>query len=345
MLSFAGGGKKQRLSNMEALRIVAMSMILIHHFLVHGLTPELIPHHLYYIVGPFFLCGVDLFFLISGHFGIRFSVSKALKLSLTVVYFSVINVLILWVLGVHVPVKGLIDTLFYSPVGSGYWFLRVYLLLMISSPIVNAGLRALSREQLRNTLLLSTAVILYVKGHMASYNYLNAAYMYCIGYYVRQYGLAKPLSCGKLLAIFFVFSALGSVQSLAASIVDISSYALSYDSLVLIVASVSLYLCFARMTFSLGWVNSLAAASFGCYLLQDGALGLYWLYEAQGMFVTTHGYGMQSLAMFAATFVALWAASWVLTEFMNLWIGPLAVRVEAFIRRVVAWAAPGLTKG
>ena len=180
---------------------------------------------------------------------------------------------------------------------------------------------------------------------MASYNYLNALYMYCIGYYVRAYDPAKSLSCGRLLAIFFVFSALASAQSLATSIVNVDVYALGYDSLVLIVASVSLYMCFLRMSFRIGWVNTLASASFGCYLLQDGALGMNWIYGAQRVFMQTHGYGVELFAMFALSFVAFWVASWVLTAFMNMWIGALSARVVALARRAVVVAAPDLTRG
>ena len=65
---------KQRDSNLELLRIVAMSMIVIYHIFVHGISPVYVGSHsiltVWYVP---FIFGVNLFILISGYYGIRLS--------------------------------------------------------------------------------------------------------------------------------------------------------------------------------------------------------------------------------------------------------------------------------
>ena len=59
---------KVRNSNIELLRIIAMTFIVIWHISVHAQKGELNSHN--YIVA-FCTTGVNLFILISGYFGIK----------------------------------------------------------------------------------------------------------------------------------------------------------------------------------------------------------------------------------------------------------------------------------
>lgn len=80
---------KQRDSNLELLRIVAMSMIVIYHIFVHGISPVYVGSHsiltVWYVP---FIFGVNLFILISGYYGIRLSWKSFLSLMWIIVFYS-----------------------------------------------------------------------------------------------------------------------------------------------------------------------------------------------------------------------------------------------------------------
>lgn len=78
-----------RQSNIELLRIVAMSMIVIGHFLYHGVTKENMPRFLYELLYTYCRDGVNLFFLISGFFRIKSTVKSVARLVFTVLFSNV----------------------------------------------------------------------------------------------------------------------------------------------------------------------------------------------------------------------------------------------------------------
>lgn len=84
---------RERNSNIELLRIIAMLLIVMHHFSVHGLGKEL-PYCLNrYIAGTTILggkFGVAIFVLISGYYMCRsrFTVKKLLKIWGQVAFYS-----------------------------------------------------------------------------------------------------------------------------------------------------------------------------------------------------------------------------------------------------------------
>lgn len=87
---------KERLANMDLLRIVAMLMVLVVHadFIALG-VPAVEDLHLNpfgvatrYAIEMFAIVGVDVFVLLSGWFGIHFKVRKLSELLFQVFFFS-----------------------------------------------------------------------------------------------------------------------------------------------------------------------------------------------------------------------------------------------------------------
>lgn len=77
--------EKRRNCNIELLRVVAIIFIITHHCVINGyglqsglLANTLGKNELYYlsIINSFVIIGVNIFFLISGYYGIRFSIKK-----------------------------------------------------------------------------------------------------------------------------------------------------------------------------------------------------------------------------------------------------------------------------
>lgn len=308
--------KTPRLSNMEALRIIAMSMILVHHFFVHGLTSGRTHDTLFYIINSFIFSGVNIFFLISGHFTIHFSSKGLVKLILTIMFFGTVNLLTLFFLGVRVTPTACITTLFYPISGSNYWFMKVYLLLYITSPILNAGLKTIDRRRLRNLLIVIVFFCYYMRGGHFVMSYMQGFTLYCIGYYLGHYDIAHKTSGTWLLMGFFLFCAISSAGSLIAKSNAPSglSFFTTYRNIFILLSAICLYLYFSKLNFTNRFVNHLASASLGCYLLQDGYIGLNWLYARQIDFFKTHGYSWELAGLFAGIFIVIWATSFILTK-------------------------------
>ncbi|MDE6395200.1 MAG: acyltransferase [Duncaniella sp.] len=327
---------KKRLSNMEALRIIAMSMILIHHFLIHGITPENIPHNLYYVFNGLVYGGVSVFFMLSGYFSIRFSITGLVRLILTIVFFEVVNVIMCLSVGETPSLKEYMVILFFPISKSPYWFIKVYLFLYVTAPILNAGLRNMSQRNLRNTLILLVFFVFYGFNYYASTSYLHGAYLYCIGYYLNRYKPFPRLGPGVLLTVFIVIRGLSGFGDWLVNGAGFETdYFHTYRNVMIFVSGVALILFFARLNFTSKTVNTLAKATLGCYLLQDGFFGYDWLYQFQERFLLEHGFGLPLLMMFSGCFIAFWALSLILTRFSDMWLPQLSATLGDLGKRLV----------
>jgi len=317
-----GGDKKPRSSNLEALRIVAMCMIIFHHILLHVLHAKTAHPILFCVINPWINDGVNLFFLISGYFTIRFSGKGLAKIVLTVLYFTLINYLILYMVSGGVSISNLIKTVLF-PVSTSYypyWFMKQYVVLFVSAPLLNAGLRAMRRVDLRRFMAIFIGLIIYSYSSNASHNYLNAVFCYCIGFYLRDSKWIHNVPRQLLLAMFVVACMAGSVWG-AVQAHLIGRIAAGYDTVFVIASSVALFAWFLRLDFTSAAVNRVAGASLGVYLLQDGVLGWNFTYRWLEELFKTHASAIEWAGLILATAVSLWLLSLALTRLQNVWIG------------------------
>ena len=316
-----------------------MSMILIYHFMLHGLTPLNIPHHLFNALNGFVFSGVNIFFLLSGYFTIRYSSQGLLKLLLTICFFGLVNLTLLAIVGDVPGPKRWMTAIAFPVTKTKYWFMKVYLFLYITAPILNTGLRHLQRTALKTTLVILIFVVLYSRSSYGSNSYLHGMYLYCLGYYIGHY---EPLM--KIRGIWWLIGAIllttisgGADWFLAEHGIDYGCFR-SYSNGFIFLSAVMLVLYFRKLNFRNTIINSIASASLGCYLLQDGYFGHDWLYKFQRSFLTEYGFSPRLYLMFAGFFIAFWIASWILTKFMGLWIVQLSKfldrTIHSYIRRI-----------
>jgi len=327
---------------MEALRIVAMSMILVWHFLSHGMTRssfiDMGIEPIYPIISFFVFSGVNLFFMISGYFTIKYSSKKLIALVLNILAFGILNLLLGCVVLHDVHLTTIINTLFFPVSGSPYWFLSVYLLLMISAPLLNAGLNAIPLAQLRNVLLLLVLALAYMREHHASYNYMNGFLFYCIGYYFRHADVAGRFKKRWLLCIYILSCSLRIVANYVANRylpTIMHDEFFDYENIFAVISATSLFLLFTKLKFQSKVINIIAGACLGCYMLQDGRFGFTYIYKWQEDFFYSHGFGIATLSMFALSFVCFWIASLILTEINKTWIGRLSDIISSRLRMAV----------
>lgn len=140
-----------RNSRVELLRIMSMVMIVAHHYALFGFLSEELAfsrNKLFVdIFGMWAHVGVDLFVLISGYYMVsgRFRLKKLLVFMGSVWFYSLGIPLAFRLAGVPIGLAQLRSAAL-PLLTSQYWFASYYALLLLFSPFLNAGIRALDRR-------------------------------------------------------------------------------------------------------------------------------------------------------------------------------------------------------
>ena len=136
------------------------------------------------------IIGTNIFFLISGYFGIHFKIKRFIELVfITYFYGGVIELFLLW--------KGEIsfNTFIFSLVTliEKYWFIEVYLLLMLMSVVLNIFIVHIT-EKLMNSVIIVGFIVLCIYGYIhdcsrigvsQGFSIIWANYLYLVGAKIR----------------------------------------------------------------------------------------------------------------------------------------------------------------
>ncbi len=190
--------KKQREVNIELLRLIAMGMIILIHFMTHGLklnigfpTDTASMGVVISVYGILCIC-VNLFVLISGYFGIRITWKSVFKLWFTIYFYNILSSQ----LGVYLQQENfsfdfncLRD---FFALEKGWWFIYAYLGLMFFSPILNKAFDNFSKKEMLISVALLSILEFYF-GYVKqvsqigfnAYSMLHLIYIYCLGRTIR----------------------------------------------------------------------------------------------------------------------------------------------------------------
>ena len=148
--------KKERNSNIELLRIVSIILIVISHYVVHGIGIENLNAMPLSITKVFLQAlvlgnlGTILFVLISGYYLINskeIKLKKIIKLILQVVFYSSVIYIVLVLLHKEpFTFKNLIIA-FFPITFKTYWFATAYIILYIFHPFINRFLNSLKQKE------------------------------------------------------------------------------------------------------------------------------------------------------------------------------------------------------
>ncbi len=293
--------RKERKSNMELLRIVAMLMIITLHYLDKGnvlpafTQSSTVNQHIAWWLEALCYGAVNLYVLISGYFMVesRFTFKKLIVLWLQILFYS-------WAIGgvclatglVGAEQKSLYELIFVVfPVTSAhYWFATVYVLLFVLSPFLNLCIAKMNRQQHKaciavvvilfsawNTILPFTNAVTDREG-------MDIAWFVCL-YVIAAYFRKYPDCIKRKKIVYFGgylgFSTLVFVFGLACVFTErtvgkLGGYATmlySYNSLAVLAASLCLFAFFTKINIAgkkvCKVINTLATATFGVYLIHE----------------------------------------------------------------------------
>lgn len=303
------GVKKGRMANMELLRIVAMLMIVMLHYLSKGevlppLTEPLTANgYVAWALECLSLVSVNCYMLISGYFLAegRFKPGRLAGLWLQVLFYSLLVPAVLTACGViSVRDMGVYRLLQYLlPVGMiQYWFVTAYVLMYLFSPILNGAVKVMSRRQLGLTvgmLLLFLSIgksVLPVRLEMDNLGYDGVWFIcvYLVAAYLRLYGqqegegpagrwmrsLRENGAVWYLAACGILFTLLMAVHGIYRTTGALGTYfpvLLGYNHVLNLLGSIGLFMAFLKLRIPQGrlsvWILRIAPYTFGVYLLHE----------------------------------------------------------------------------
>lgn len=223
----AGTGRKNRIPSYEALRVIAMLMVLCLHFNYQTgaladteklLTPTRVMGGL---LESFAIVAVNVYVLISGYFlsKAQWKAERLVRLILQILFYTLLIPLVLSLFHVSIYGTDVWSAVFYIlPVSmEHYWFATAYVAMYLFSPVLNAAADHLTRKQLKIlilSLLFFTSLlpsISPVKLNTDSFGYSAGWFLvlYLIAAYIRRYGAGR-IASGKRAACIYVFSCLGT---------------------------------------------------------------------------------------------------------------------------------------
>lgn len=199
-----------RESNFDALRILAMLFIVTHHLTLGGLglydiqkgiLPGQEKHFLFLgCINLVCIVGVNLFFLMSGYFGINLTLRKVVKIIIELYFYSfLIHVLGLATGALHFNKSTLVNFIGSLAV---YWFMLVYVILMILSPFLNRACNNISKNEYALIMggVLTIACIYGWLENASSlglnngYSLTSAVYLYVLGRGINKYRFLQRFS-------------------------------------------------------------------------------------------------------------------------------------------------------
>ena len=138
--------------SVDSLRVILIFMIIIHHLLLRGEGVRLLESGMYNgewiypVLNVLTVSAVNVFFLISGYFRIKFKFDKIIKMIISVyVIYYFINIIFLYVGEMELTndvLKG-----FAFPI-SKYWFIFVYIILSFLSIWINKLIEVINGKEI-----------------------------------------------------------------------------------------------------------------------------------------------------------------------------------------------------
>lgn len=133
--------------------------------------------------------GVTGFVLISGYYGVKLKISRILSLWIQTTTYALISALVIYIIWGGSFIKRTIDAPLMLFDGC-WWFVTDYLILMLLSPFLNAGLNILNKRQLLLVILVISFIMygaewFHVKD--ASMPLLLFFNTYLVGRYIKLY--------------------------------------------------------------------------------------------------------------------------------------------------------------
>jgi len=349
----------RREGNIELLRIVCMLLIMAHHMVYHSSamqTPQPVNRVIARVLFAGGMTGVNCFVMITGYFLAPFRAKRLLSILLETLLYSVGITLILYLTGLKRDITW--ETLKNAALvvsRSPYWFVVMYLGLTAVLPLLQPGVKALSRNAHRWVLAAGTAYLCLVPTftfqdpssqffHQITWFY----YLYALGAYFKKFPSRGdgwlPVHGGLflLMVAFIAASTLWGDQhtELFQRVGSRQNFFADKNTLPQLVCSVALFRFFAGLRVRASKpLLFLSSASFGVYLIHDHNLLRAFLWRDWGRVWQSaqgDGFFLTALLLPAGLYLACAGIDWLRRRYLE---GPLLKKLTPLTDRIDRWMA------
>lgn len=189
--------RQNRNSNVELFRVALMIAICVWHTMVHGFGYVYIScgediqiPWTRWLVMTLTVPAVDCFMLLSGYYGIRFSIRKLFHF---------------WFLGIAVMLlcyghyeQQIVSYIF--PMTSGkWWFMQCYILVMLVSPFINHGLKTISDAVFIKVLIclfFINSIIKTIHLQFGGSDFISLLIIYLTGCALKRFNIISSIKLG-----------------------------------------------------------------------------------------------------------------------------------------------------
>lgn len=278
-----------------------MLMIVVHHFCVHALYPDMKSlaitsspwtEQVALLLQCFVFIGVNCFVMLSGWYGIHLKARSVVNLWTICLFYALVRWAEKAVYHLHDGVN-VFGWEYISPVllpfsHTPMWYIPCYVVLLLLSPLLNSAIGSFSRRRYEWVLVLATVVNIWF-GYGCAMDNINDdgftaaqfVWLYLIGGYLRRY-------CGRewlhrhrqhCLWVYVGCSLLwGALSIWEAYCPGIPLWMpFTYNNPLVMGASVGFFLFAQSFTIRSKVVNWLAVSTLAVYLVQEGIFRYRWL--------------------------------------------------------------------
>lgn len=274
--------RKERVSNFELLRIIAMLLIILAHYCVHGgytFDGIGINYVLVKALGSFGQVGVALFVGISGYFSCtgKFNLKRIVMLAIETFIYSITLYFIVWI-GIDKQEfsRGALIANIFPVIFTKYWFVSCYVTLCLFSPLLNIIIKNLSEKQLKTVVLVGFIMYsLLPTFNIQSSFYYSELIMFMLYYitaaYIRFYGgrvdRKKLYITGLILSVILILPSKMALDFLTEKIPFLQNKEGDFTALNSVLVFAIFYfamcLCKIQKTFHNKFVNLIASHTLG----------------------------------------------------------------------------------
>lgn len=332
------GGAIQRDSNFELLRILSVHGIVLMHLLAPYLIQSSGVTKVFVIlVNSIANCGVSLFELTSGYFGVRHNTNKVCKYWTITVFYSLVAIGANYLLGNGLSVMVLIKS--FLPISYfGNWYMVCYILLVIFADYINLIPERLSKKLYENLLLVGF-ILLYVFPVFTQSSFapdngkgvINFIFMYLVGRYIRLYG--KNWRNTKNIVIIALLSlGVGCVLNFGASYFAGGEYSVHLpfahdNSMFIAIGSVCILLLFRMLKFKSKIINFISKYTIGIFMLNPVVIQVASEYIRYDKFEDTWYYFVIIIGMSILIMIVCLVFDFIRNSVFN-WVERMIVSIE-----------------
>ena len=304
--------QKSRQANMELLRIVAMFMVVMLHYLIKGEAAVSLVENftamniLLWLVKAVCIVTINVYVLISGYFLLeaKWKVSRILELWIQVLFYSIGVPFVCLLLGMNeVKQWGLYDwiNVLFPVQMEHYWFITAYIVMYLLIPVLSFGVKHITKQQHQRVLvglllvfsIPKSVLPIYIPTDRYGYDYGWFVCLFMVASYLRMYGIpflnqkknALVVYGAATVGIWGVGVLCGGLARKGFPLAYMMDMAYCYNHILVLVASVALFCAFINLKIPKGKVSEvickIAPYTLGVYLLHENlAIRTKWQFWA-----------------------------------------------------------------